>query len=159
MARIAIIGGGISGLATAYAVEQLAASRGLDLETVLIEKDTRLGGKISSIREEGYLCEWGPNGFLDNKPMTLDLCRSLGIDANLLRSNDNARKRFIYAAETLHRLPESAGSFFKSKLISWPGKMRLGCEMLIAPKRDGDDETLADFARRRLGGEVLCYVW
>ena len=125
MVRIAIIGGGISGLATAYAVEQLATSRGLELETVLIEKDTRLGGKISSIREEGYLCEWGPNGFLDNKPMTLELCDRLGIRESLARSDDNARKRFIYSDAELHQLPENGPSFLRSNLISWPGKLRI----------------------------------
>ena len=58
MTRIAIVGGGISGLATAYAIEQLAASHNMAVETVVLEKNRRLGGKIKSIREEGYLCEW-----------------------------------------------------------------------------------------------------
>lgn len=155
MIKIAVLGAGISGLSTAYALERLAESENLEIEVVVLEKLERAGGKVMSVKEEGFLCEWGPNGFLDNKPMTLDLCRSLGLDDNLLRSNDNARKRFIYAGDILHRLPETAGSFFKSKLISWPGKVRLGCEMLISPKRDNEDETLADFARRRLGSEAL----
>ncbi len=155
MTRIAVLGAGISGLSTAYALEKLAEQENLEIEVVVLERLDRTGGKVMSVKAEGFLCEWGPNGFLDNKPMTLDLCRALGVDANLLRSNDNARKRFIYAGGTLHRLPETAGAFFKSKLISWPGKMRLGCEMLITPNRGNDDETLADFARRRLGGEAL----
>ncbi len=155
MARVAIIGGGISGLATAYAVEQLAASRGVKLETVLIEKEKRLGGKIWSIREEGYLCEWGPNGFLDNKPMTLELCDRLGIRDRLARSNDNARKRFIYSGAELHRLPENGPAFLRSNLMSWPGKLRIAKEFFV-PKRTGDgDETLAEFGRRRLGPEAL----
>jgi len=155
MTKIAVLGAGISGLATAHALEQLAAQAGLDVKIVVLEKLERTGGKMMSVKSDGFLCEWGPNGFLDNKPMTLDLCRALGVDANLLRSSDNARKRFIYAADALHRLPEDAFSFFKSKLISWPGKLRLGCEMLVSAKRDAEDETLADFARRRLGGEAL----
>ena len=155
MVRIAIIGGGISGLATAYAVEQLAASRGLELETVLIEKDTRLGGKISSIREEGYLCEWGPNGFLDNKPMTLELCDRLGIRENLARSDDNARKRFIYSDAELHQLPENGPSFLRSNLISWPGKLRIAKEFFVSKRTDEGDETLGEFGRRRLGAEAL----
>ena len=155
MARIAIIGGGISGLATAYAVEQLAASRGVELETIVVEKEDRLGGKIWSIKDEGYLCEWGPNGFLDNKPMTLELCDRLGIHGQLARSDDNARKRFIYSESELHRLPENGPSFLTSNLISWSGKFRLAKEYFI-PKRDDDvDETLADFGRRRLGPEAL----
>jgi oxygen-dependent protoporphyrinogen oxidase len=155
MTKIVVLGAGISGLSTAYALESQAKRENLDVEITVLEKLERAGGKMLSVKTDGFLCEWGPNGFLDNKPMTLDLCRSLGIDENLLRSNDNARKRFIYAANYLHRLPENAASFFKSNLISWPGKLRLGCEMLIPARRDAVDETLADFARRRLGSEAL----
>jgi len=155
MTRIAIIGAGISGLSTAYAVEQLAAAAGLEVETVVLEKKTRTGGKIRSIREEGFLCEWGPNGFLDNKPMTLELCDRLGIRERLLRSDDNARKRFIYSEGMLHQLPENGPAFLKSKLISWQGKARLACEPLIPARREGADESLADFGRRRLGSEAL----
>lgn len=155
MTRVVIVGAGISGLATAYAVEQLAKAADLEVETLVLEKLERTGGKIWSIQEEGFLCEWGPNGFLDSKPMTLDLCQQLGISGQLLRSDDNARKRFIYSGKVLHRLPENGPSFLKSRLISWPGKLRLACEMLIPAKRDDEDETLAEFARRRLGREAL----
>ncbi|NLV25270.1 MAG: protoporphyrinogen oxidase [Deltaproteobacteria bacterium] len=155
MYRVAIIGGGISGLAVAAAIERRGAADGIDLRTLVIEKDQRLGGKLRSITEDGYLCEWGPNGFLDSKPGTLDLCRQVGVADRLLRSNDHARRRFIYAAGELHQLPEGALSFFASPLISWPGKLRLAVELLIPARCDGADETLADFARRRLGAEAL----
>lgn len=155
MTRVVIVGAGISGLATAYAVEQLANRSDLEVETLVVEKQQRTGGKIWSIKEEGFLCEWGPNGFLDNKPMTLDLCQQLGISDQLLRSDDNARKRFIYSEQVLHRLPENGPSFLSSKLISWPGKIRLACEPFIAKRTDPSDETLAEFGRRRLGAEAL----
>ena len=155
MMRIAIIGGGISGLSTAHAIQRLAAGAGLTVETIVLEKKDRLGGKIGSVKENGYLCEWGPNGFLDNKPMTLELCDRLGIKEQLLRSDDNARKRFIYSGGVLHQLPENGPGFLRSRLVSWPGKARLACEMLVPPRRDGGDESLADFARRRLGSEAL----
>jgi len=155
MTRIVVIGAGISGLSTAFAIELLAGKAGLEVETRVVEKLDRTGGKIHSIRDQGYLCEWGPNGFLDNKPMTLELCARLQIDGQLLRSNDNARKRFIYSGKTLHRLPENGPSFLKSPLISWPGKLRLAGEILVPKRSDGVDETLADFGRRRLGAEAL----
>lgn len=155
MTRIAVIGAGISGLATAHAIERLAVPAGLEVETIVLEKESRTGGKIWSIRDEGFLCEWGPNGFLDSKPMTLELCDRLDIRGRLLRSDDNARKRFIYSEGLLHRLPENGPAFLRSKLISWPGKLRLACEPFIAARREGADETLADFARRRLGQEAL----
>ncbi|GAB4558796.1 MAG: protoporphyrinogen oxidase [Geothermobacteraceae bacterium] len=155
MTTITIIGGGISGLAAAFEIERRAELAGLDVAVTLLEKEARLGGKIWSIREDGFLCEWGPNGFLDNKPMTLDLCGQIDLSHRLLRSNDNARKRFIYSGGQLHRLPESGPAFLKSKLISWPGKLRLAGEFFVPPRRDSSDETLADFARRRLGREAL----
>jgi oxygen-dependent protoporphyrinogen oxidase len=153
--KIAIIGAGISGLSTAHAVERLAAEAGLDVAVEVFERDERTGGKIWSIKEEGYLCEWGPNGFLDNKPSTLELCDRLGVKDQLERSNDNARKRFIYSGGILNRLPENGPMFLQSKLISWPGKIRLAKEMIVPKRTDGVDETLAEFARRRLGAEAL----
>ncbi len=155
MTRIAIIGAGISGLATAHAIERLAAQADLEVDVELLEREQRTGGKIWSIQDEGYLCEWGPNGFLDSKPMTLELCDRLGIRDQLERSNDNARKRFIYSEGRLHQLPENGPMFLKSRLISWPGKLRLAGELFVPKRTDGVDETLADFARRRLGAEAL----
>lgn len=157
MKRAIIIGGGISGLATAWLLREKARLAGIGLELTLLEKEERPGGKVRSIRGEGYLCEWGPNGFLDSKPQTLELCRSLGLEGDLHRSNDNARKRFIFSGGQLHPLPENAPSFLKSRLISWPGKLRLALEPTPFIRRppQGGDESLADFARRRLGQEAL----
>jgi oxygen-dependent protoporphyrinogen oxidase len=155
MKKAIIVGGGISGLATAYLLNRRASAEGLELEITLLEKEPRVGGKIWSIKEEGYLCEWGPNGFLDSKPQTLDLCRQLGAGESLLRSNDNARKRFIYADGVLHRLPENGKTFLQSKLISWPGKLRLAMELFASKAPQDVDETLAAFGRRRLGEEAL----
>lgn len=155
MIRITLIGGGISGLSAAYAIQCRAAEANLEVAVTVLEKEDRLGGKIWSIQDEGFLCEWGPNGFLDNKPMTLELCAKLDIKERLLRSDDNARKRFIYSDKTLHRLPENGPAFLKSGLVSWPGKLRLAMEPLIPAYRGDEDESLADFARRRLGQEAL----
>jgi len=155
MQKVAIIGAGISGLSTAYAIERLAAEAGAEVDVTVFEREERTGGKIWSIKEEGYLCEWGPNGFLDSKPMTLELCEQLGIRDQLERSNDNARKRFIYSGGILNRLPENGPMFLQSKLISWPGKIRLAQEFFKPKRTDGVDETLAEFARRRLGPEAL----
>jgi oxygen-dependent protoporphyrinogen oxidase len=157
MKKVIIIGGGISGLSTAWLLRAKAQAAGKELDISLLEKERRVGGKIWSIREEGYICEWGPNGFLDSKPQTLELCSAIGVSGKLHRSNDNARKRFIYSGGELHRLPEGGPSFLRSRLISWPGKLRLALEPtpFIAPAPAGVDETLADFGRRRLGKEAL----
>jgi oxygen-dependent protoporphyrinogen oxidase len=155
MKQAVIVGGGISGLSAAWLLRQQAQEQGIELAITLLEKEVRLGGKIWSIKDDGYLCEWGPNGFLDNKPQTLELCKELKADGQLLRSNDNARKRFIYSGGRLNRLPENGPSFLKSSLISWPGKLRLAMEPFIPQYRGTEDETLAAFGRRRLGGEAL----
>ncbi len=155
MKKAIVVGGGVSGLATAYLLRERARVNGVELEVTLLEKEPRVGGKIWSIKEEGYLCEWGPNGFLDSKPQTLDLCRQLGATDQLLRCNNNARKRFIYADGILHQLPENGKAFLKSKLLSWPGKLRLFMELVAAKAPQDVDETLAAFGRRRLGEEAL----
>ncbi|RQW77613.1 MAG: protoporphyrinogen oxidase, partial [Geobacter sp.] len=155
MKKAIVVGGGISGLTAAHYLQKKARGAQIELEVILLEQEQRVGGKIWSIKQDGYLCEWGPNGFLDNKPQTLELCRELGAAAQLLRSNDNARKRFIYADGRLHQLPENGPAFLKSKLISWPGKLRLSLEPLMGKPPVDVDETLAAFARRRLGDEAL----
>jgi oxygen-dependent protoporphyrinogen oxidase len=145
--KVAIIGGGISGLTLAYVLRHKRD----DLEITVYEADDRPGGKIRSEKADGFLCEKGPNGFLDNKPRTLELCKSLGIDP--VRSNENSKKRFIFTDNKLKPLPESPVSFIKSDLLSWGGKFRLLLE-LNTPKGPAD-ETVADFIIRRLGQEAL----
>ncbi len=147
MKRIVIIGGGISGLTAAY----LLLNRKRDLDVMVFEADDRPGGKIWTERTNGFLCEKGPNGFLDNKPKTLQLCHSLGLAP--VRSNENSKKRFIFSEGRLKALPESPMSFLKSDLLSWGGKFRLLFE-LNAPKGP-DDESVANFIMRRLGHEAL----
>jgi oxygen-dependent protoporphyrinogen oxidase len=147
MKKVVIVGGGISGLAVAY----LLLEKKKNLDITVLESDNRAGGKIWTDKAEGYLCEKGANGFLDNKPRTLELCKSLGIEP--VRSNENSKKRFIYLKGKLNALPESAPSFIKSGLLSWSCKLRILLEY-NAP-RGPEDETVADFIIRRLGKEAL----
>lgn len=146
--RIIIVGAGVSGLATANRL--LALDPSLDL--LVLESSGRVGGKIWTDRTpEGFLCEGGVNGFLDNKPKTLELAAAVGIKPTV--SFDASRKRFIYSEGTLHKLPESPPAFFKSSLLSLAGRLRIPFEMVI-PRGRVDDETLAEFATRRLGREA-----
>ncbi|NIP94747.1 MAG: protoporphyrinogen oxidase, partial [Akkermansiaceae bacterium] len=144
--KLLVIGGGISGLSLAYFL-----SEHQDIDVSVLESDERPGGKIWSDRAEGYLCEWGVNGFLNNKPRTLELADKLKLKT--IGSSDAARKRFVFSDGRMNRLPESPPAFFKSGLMSWPGKMRITLEPFIR-KGNNPDETLADFARRRLGREA-----
>lgn len=145
--RLIIVGGGISGLSLAYFLLEKKPS----LDITILESEKRAGGKIWTDKVDGFLCEGGVNGFLDNRPKTLELVSKLALTP--LRSSNTARKRFIFSDGKLQRLPESPSSFFTSNLLSLPGRLRIIWEM-FAPKGGGGDETLADFARRRLGREA-----
>ncbi|MDD5627909.1 MAG: protoporphyrinogen oxidase [Elusimicrobia bacterium] len=146
--RIAVLGGGISGLTAAHHLRRAA-------ETVIFEARSSPGGTMRTCREQGFIMEWGPNGFLTNKPWSLELARELGIEARLLRSSDLARKRFVCSGGRLHRLPETPGQFLASGLLSAAGRLRVLAEPFIAPRRGGEDESVAGFARRRLGPEAM----
>ena len=155
MKHVVVVGGGLSGLAAARAVLDDADKRGLPARLTLLERDPVLGGKIRSSREEGYLCEHGPNGFLDNKPSTLALADRLGVRDRLLRSNDKARKRFVFTGGELRQLPEDPVSFLLSDILSIRGKLRLGAEFFLPQGDPSEDESVAAFVRRRLGDEAL----
>jgi oxygen-dependent protoporphyrinogen oxidase len=147
--KTVIVGAGISGLATAHALLE----RKPDLELHVLESADRPGGKIWSEKTpEGYLCEWGVNAFLDSKPKTLQLARSLNLAP--VTSYDASRHRFVYSEHKLRELPGSPPAFLKSDLISWPGKLRIAMETLV-PKANKAEETLKEFAIRRLGKEAF----
>jgi protoporphyrinogen/coproporphyrinogen III oxidase len=144
--RIAIIGGGISGLSLAYALLE----KGLGLDIKVFEAEGRPGGKIYTEKVGGFVCEAGVNGFLDNKPGTLELAAK--IELTPMKSSDNARRRFIYTGGELREIPDSAVKFFMSNFLSLPGRLRMISEYFI-PKALKDDETLESFAVRRVGRE------
>ncbi len=144
--KIAIIGGGISGLATAFYIRQLRPEADLSL----FEREPEPGGTMYTRNVGGYRFEIGSNGFLSNKPDTLELVKAAGADHLLLRSNDTARIRYIFT-DRLHRLPESPPAFITSKLLSLGAKLRVAGEILVPRKRNEDDETLQSFGYRRVG--------
>ncbi len=147
--KIAIIGGGISGLATAFYIKQ----KNPETEITLFEKEEKLGGKMMTKNIDGFLFEEGSNGFLSNKPDTLELVKQSGSEELLLRSSDKARVRFIYK-NSLCQLPESPMAFIKTPLLSPLGKLRVAGEFFIGAKKDDSDETLQSFGYRRVGREM-----
>ena len=151
MARVVIVGGGLSGLSLAWYVRRFRP----EWELVLLEAEERTGGKAFSVSEGGYLVERGVNGVLDNKPATIELAKELGLP--VLKSRDASRRRFIVKEGGLKELPDSPKAFLKSDILSPSGKARLMLEPFIARCRD-DDESLASFARRRLGEEAYRYL-
>ena len=147
--KIAIVGGGISGLATAFYIKK----GNPQAQITLFEKEERVGGKMMTKNVDGFLFEEGSNGFLSNKPDTLNLAKESGAEELLLSSSDDARIRFIYK-DALHVLPESPSAFLKTPLLSIFGKLRVAAEVFIPAKKDDSDETLQSFGYRRVGKEM-----
>ena len=146
--KISIVGAGISGLATAQAI----LARKPDADITVFEADQRIGGKVwTETGSEGYLCEGGVNGFLDKIPRTLELCKEAGVSP--VRADVAAQKRYVYSRGELHKLPEKPPEFLKSRLLSVRGRLRVIYETL-AGGTNNPDETLAQFATRRLGREA-----
>ena len=152
MTHVAIIGGGVAGLSLAFAVQRRSTAARPVAVTVL-EAAPRAGGNLRSERVDGFLCEWGPNGFLDNAPDTLALVHDVGLDDRRLPSREAARRRFLYHHDRLHQVPEGPISFFTSPLLSWRGRLRVAAEP-FAPARPAGDETIHAFAARRIGREA-----
>lgn len=153
--KVAIIGGGISGLSLAYYLQRKAAAQNIPLELSLHEREERLGGKIITEKKHGFTCEGGPNGFLDNKTGMLDLARELGLDEELEPSNEQAAKRFLLCNGHLLQVPESPPAFFLSPILSFWGKIRIIGEFFARRSPEGSDETIAEFGRRHIGSEAV----
>jgi oxygen-dependent protoporphyrinogen oxidase len=153
MASIAVIGGGISGLAAAYRLQQ----HGLQVQ--LFEAASRTGGVIRSDSSiQGYLAEWGPNSIQDNAPLITALIRELELETQRLEVPPHVHKRYIWRGGKLLTLPMSPRAFLRSRLLSLPAKLRVLCEPLISSGDVTREESVADFVRRRCGSEVLEYV-
>lgn len=165
--HVIIIGGGIAGLSTAYYLQGQAAAKGIALRYTVLEASSRWGGHILTETVETdagrFVVEAGPDSFITQKPWGVQLARELGLGERLLGTNDAMRKVYVLNRGkptpmpdgVLLIVPTKLMPFALSPLISPLGKLRMGLDLLIPAKRDGEDETLADFVRRRLGGEAL----
>lgn len=161
--HVAIVGGGIAGLATAFALQERAAEAGIPLACTLIESEREWGGKIVTHRVGDFLIEAGPDSFLSQKPWALDLCAKLGLSDRLLNTNEFRKKTFVFSRGRLRELPEGLvvivpaklGPFLRSGLLSWSGIARMAMDLVLPARRTTGDESLASFFRRRLGREAF----
>ncbi len=142
-----IVGGGISGLAVAHWL-RLHENPG---SWQLWEASERVGGTIGTDREHGYSIDWGPNGFLDREPLTLKMVDELGLTSRLERADEKSEKRFILKGGRLHPVPFSPPAMLKTGLLRPREKLRLFAEPFIPARRDDEDESVFDFAARRIG--------
>jgi oxygen-dependent protoporphyrinogen oxidase len=153
-----IVGGGIAGLAAAYYVRRADPTRRIRL----LEASSRLGGKIVTHHERGYVIEGGPDAFLASKPQALALAEELDIERELEGSIASTRRTFVLRAGQLYPMPEGLSGLVparlepiqESELFSEEGKRRFGREEEIPPRAGDEDESLASFMERRFGDEV-----
>ena len=139
--KLAIVGGGISGLSLAYYLQN-------DFEITVFEKE-KWGGKAYTAKVGNYLMEEGVNGFLNNSPKTLELCEEIGIKP--IKANENSKIRYIYD-EKLIKIPLKPIDFLTSDILSLKGKLNVAMEIFRKPVCD-KEESVAEFATRRLGKE------
>ena len=159
--RVAIIGGGVTGLAVAWRLENPPTDTGPVPAVTVFEAAPRVGGNLRTEQDGEFRVEWGPNGFLSSEPATLELAREAGLEDQLLRSDDAARRRFLHVRGKVREIPSSPGAFLASTLFSPAAKLRIAGELLV-PRRPhlGEeaehpeaDETVWRFGARRLGVE------
>jgi oxygen-dependent protoporphyrinogen oxidase len=156
-ADVVVVGGGITGLAAALALHE--AGR----DFLLLESSPRYGGVIRTETTGGFVIEAGPDSILAQKPEGLALCRTLGLGSRLIPTNPETRTIFVLRRGRLHALPEGMmlavptriGPFLRSGLFSWPGKLRMGLDLVLPRGRAADDESIASLVRRRFGEEAV----
>ena len=161
--RAIVIGGGITGLTASYRLKREAENRGIPLEISLLEASNRVGGVIQTEHRDRFIIEHGPDAFISTKPWAKVLCEELGIADKLIGTNSKVRRSFVIRKGKLLPVPEgfymmapgSFGPFFKSSIFSWRGKFRIALDLFISSRSDIDDESVADFVRRRLGTEAF----
>lgn len=157
--QVIVIGGGIAGLATAYELHQR------QIPFTLLEANQRVGGVILSEEVDGFTLDGGPDALLIQKPDGIKLCEELGLGPRLVPTK-MPRIAYVQRGGRLHALPQASvlgiptewGPFIKSRLFSWPGKIRMGTEMFRPRRTSTGDESIGDFMRRRFGNEATDYL-
>lgn len=155
---VTVVGGGVSGLASAYFV----AARRPELQVGLLEANSRIGGNIRTEWIDGHLLDAGPDSFLRTKPHAVALCRELGLEDQLISTRPEARSAFLAHRGTLERLPAGMvlavptriGPMLETPLLRPLGKLRAIGEVFVPRRTGSDDESIEDFLRRRFGREA-----
>jgi protoporphyrinogen/coproporphyrinogen III oxidase len=147
--RLAVVGAGIAGLATAY----LAQRAHPELDVVVLEAAADPGGKARSSVDGGHLFDWGPGGFLTNAGETLELALALGLQDRLRPATDAAARRYLYRDGGLRPIPATLGAWLRSELLSPPGRLRALAEPLLGG-RSRREESVHDFIARHFGFEA-----
>jgi oxygen-dependent protoporphyrinogen oxidase len=156
--KIAVVGGGITGLAAAYRLQTLLPGAAI----TLFERESRLGGKLLTEHVDGFVMEGGADSFLSRKPGGVGLSQELGLKKRLVGRDTRHQQTFVRHQGRLHPLPEGLLGFVPtrlealepSELLTAEGKMRLAREPEIPVRESDGDESVAAFMTRRLGQEA-----
>ncbi len=149
--RVAVIGGGVAGLAAAYRLHQELLKARKPFKLVLYEQQPQCGGSARTTVDNEFVLEHGPNGWLSNEPLTARLIDELGLTFRLVTANAFAANRFIFTRKRLRQIPTTPGKFLTSRLLRPWEKLRVAAEWFIPGRTDDLDETIFDFGCRRLG--------
>ncbi|WJH32520.1 protoporphyrinogen oxidase [Paenibacillus sp. CC-CFT747] len=161
--KVMIIGGGITGLSAAFYVQKLFKEKGVPVEITLVEKSGKWGGRIETLRRDGFVLEKGPDSFLARKLPIIELSRDLGIENELVGQGAKGKRSYILHHGKLHpmpagmvlAIPTDLTAFMETGLVSPEGKARALEDLTLPKSEDPGDESLGHFLSRRLGPEVL----
>ncbi|MFY4774249.1 protoporphyrinogen oxidase [Metabacillus sp. RGM 3146] len=161
MKKTVIIGGGLTGLSAAFYLEKEAREQGIPMSIDLIESSPRLGGKIQTVKKDGYVIEKGPDSFLERKASGPQLIKDLGLEDRAV--NNAVGRAYVLVKDQLHPIPEGAvmgiptkiSPFISSGLFSMAGKIRAAGDFILPASKKKEDQSLGEFFRRRLGNEVV----
>ncbi len=149
MNSVAVIGAGITGLTAGFYLKK----HGLDV--TVYESSNRVGGVIQSLRHDGYLAEFGPNTILETSPRIGQLIRDSGLQSRRMDPDPKAEARYVVRYKRPIAMPGSPLGFFTTELFTAKAKWAVLCEPFVPPRRDGKEESVAEFVLRRLGQEFL----
>jgi oxygen-dependent protoporphyrinogen oxidase len=158
--RVVIVGGGITGLAAAHALEKATEK----CEVRVLEAGAHLGGNLQTIRHNGFIIDAGPDAWLASRPQATRLAKEIGIGDEIIETRPDARRVYVVWQRKLYPIPEAVTAFvatelrplLESELLGWDAKIRAGLDVVVPTHRwkDDDDESVGAFIARRLGAEV-----
>ncbi len=151
--RVVVVGAGIAGLTAAYRIRETARAMGRELELSVLEAGERAGGNVATRREDGFLVEAGPGGFLDGEPAMGRLLDDLGLSGSVIGTAPAARRRYVLRNERLRAIPASPASLLTTRVLTPAGRLRLLLEPWVRSAPAGE-ESVFDFAARRFGRET-----
>lgn len=150
--NILVLGAGISGLATAFWLQENG------FHVTILESKNEPGGSMVTIQENGFIVDFGPNSGLETTPLIKKLVDAVGLTDEMIYADKAGNKRYILKNNELYPLPTGASAFFKTKLFSTKAKLRLLAEPFIGKSEDGYYQSISEFVIRRLGQEFLDYA-